>query len=286
MVDDPELFGQIVVYHVLSDLYAVRAKPRFALNILGVPLQEGEVSEESTRSIDADITLMLSAAHDALAAEGVLGAGGHTLMDHALFFGMAATGEFSEVEPVSNAGAEPGDALVLTKRIGTSVATKLWRTEPERKGEFSDVLEGMLRSNRAAAEVMSGLDRCACTDVTGFGFLGHLHNMLNASGMSARIDVSEVPVYESVRSLETEVDTRTRIFEPNRRFFGKKIENNAGLSEDQLAVHLDAQVSGGLLISMATGAVDAFRREMSRRGEAAWVVGEVSAGDPGAIELA
>jgi selenide,water dikinase len=207
-------------------------------------------------------------------------------MDHALFFGMAAVGEFGETEPVSNAGAEVGDALVLTKPIGTSVATKLWKMQPERKGEFGDVLEGLLRSNRGASEAMGDLDRCACTDVTGFGFLGHLHNMLGASGLSARIDINEVPVYESVRSLETDVDTRTRIFEPNLRFFGEKIENGADLSEEQLAVYLDAQVSGGLLISMGPGAVDGYREEMLRRGERAWVVGEVRTGNPGAIELA
>lgn len=286
MVDDPELFGRIVVYHVLSDLFAVRAKPRVALNILGVPLPgDDDDPDEFAHAIDTDVALMLRAAQDALAIEGVLGAGGHTLMDHALFFGMAAVGEFGETEPVSNATAEAGDALILTKPIGTSVATKLWKTRPERKDEFGDVLEGLLRSNRGAAEAMADLDRCACTDVTGFGFIGHLHNMLRASGMSARIDLSEVPVYESVRLLKTKADTRTRIFEPNLRFFGDKIENSVNLSEEQLAVYLDAQVSGGLLISMAPGGVDAYREEMLRRGERAWVIGEVRAGNSGSIEL-
>ncbi|HEY2478207.1 MAG TPA: selenide, water dikinase SelD [Solirubrobacterales bacterium] len=285
MIDDPALFGRIVVNHVLSDIYAAGATPVFALSILGIPKPGKEVVDEEAfnREIDAEVQRMLLAANEALREAGVVSAGGHTLMDHALFFGMAATGTVTDGRAVSNAAAEPGDVLVLTKPVGTSVATKLWKVAPESKGDFGDVVEAMLRSNRTPSELMRILSRCACTDVTGFGLCGHLHNMLRASGTAARLEVAEIPIFPSVSSHRYETDTSTRLLEANEEFLQGHLRGSTG--EVDLPLLLDAQVSGGLLISIPPGEADHFQAELRQHGEESWVIGEVTTGPAGTITL-
>ena len=287
MIDDAASFGRIVVNHVLSDLYAVGATPVFALSILGVPKPDDTVVDEEAfnQEIDAEVQRMLVAADEALRHADVLSAGGHTLMDHVLFFGMAATGTVPDGQAISNSTATAGDVLVLTKPIGTSVATKLWKSKPESKDEFGDVVEAMLRSNRVPSEAMRTLSRCACTDITGFGLCGHLHNMLRASGASALLRVADIPVFPSVASHRyPRTDTSTRLLEENEKFFKGHLR---GYDPDaDLSLLLDAQVSGGLLIAMPPDEVDRFQAELRLHGEESWVVGEVTAGTAGAITLA
>ena len=181
--------------------------------------------------------------------------------------------------------AEAGDVLVLTKPVGTSIATKLWKTEPDSKNEFGDVIESMLQSNRVASEAMLKLERCACTDITGFGLCGHLHNMLRASRLSATLVVKDIPVYESVTEHGYAESTETRIYEPNRKYLDAHLRNIESVEESALPIYIDAQVSGGLLISMTPGEVDRFIEELRASGEEAWVVGEVGKGEPGVITL-
>jgi len=289
MIDDPGLFGRIVVNHVLSDLYAVGASPVFALSILGMPEPDekaGDREKEAfNRRIDGEVRQMLIAADEELAEAKVLGGGGHTLMDHVLFFGMAATGSLPPGGEISHKAAAVGDALVLTKPLGTSIATKLWKTETDSKEEFGDVIAGMLRSNRVASEAMLKLERCACTDITGFGLCGHLHNMMRASRRSATLAVADVPIYESVTKHRYASNTETRIFEPNRKYLDAHLRNLDSVEERALPIYLDAQVSGGLLISMSPGEVGRFTDELKANGEKAWVVGEVGNGEPGTIAL-
>jgi|GEM_PF-264173 len=287
MIDDPVLFARIVVNHVFSDLYAVGADPVFALSILGIPEPGKTVDDHEAfnREIDAEVQRMLLAAEEALREAHVASAGGHTLMDHALFFGMAATGTFADERVISNEDATAGDVLVLTKPIGTSVATKLWKFDANSKDEFGDVVAAMLQSNRGASLAMRPLERCACTDVTGFGFLGHLHNMLRASSAAAIVRLDEVPIFESVRSRPRMKDeTGTRLLEPNREFLHGHIRD--GAKDVDLSLFLDAQVSGGLLVSVPPHDLDSFQAQMRANGEDAWVVGEVVKGDAGTIILA
>ncbi len=287
MIDDAVLFGRIVVNHVLSDLYAVGAEPIFALSILGVPKPaDDEVDKDAfNREIDAEVQPMLVAADEALREAGAISAGGHTLMDHALFFGMAATGRIPHGQAISNTTAEQGDILVLTKPIGTSVATKIWKTKEESKEDFGDVVEALLRSNRQVSLAMRQLSRCACTDVTGFGLCGHLHNMLRASGVSAIVRNAEVPVFPSVREHRyRHANTATRLLESNREFLEGHLHHD--LPEAELALLLDAQVSGGLLISMPPNEVDRFQEQLREQNEETWIIGEVAGGTPGDITLA
>lgn len=293
MIDDPELFGRIVAIHVLSDLYAVGARPVFALNVLGIPERyhhpshspPPEIDSGERGLIDAEVQLMLVAAMGEIEAAGAKVVGGHTLKFDVLVYGLAATGLVAGEREISVAGAEAGDLLVLTKPIGTSVATKSWKATECGTSEFSDVVAGMLRSNRNASEAMASLSRCACTDVTGFGFLGHLQNMLGASKVSAALEVADMPVYASSKEKVTE-DLGTKIFEPNRDYVAPHVRNLELLDEREKLLWMDAQISGGLLISMPADEVDAYRRVLDEAGEECWVVGEVTGGEAGTVTLA
>lgn len=295
MIDDPVLFGQIVVTHVLSDLYAVGATPVFALNILGVPKPPKQDSEgrelteeqeaEAIEEIDANVKAMLCAADAVLAELGVARVGGHTLMLEALAFGLAATGNLHEGRVISNDAAEPGDLLVLTKPVGTSIATKCWKGDSKIRERFKDVVDGMLQSNRDASEAMLGLERCACTDVTGFGLLGHLQNMLNSSRVSAVVQVAEVPVYESVASA-IKPEHSTRIFKSNLAFVEGHVEDLSALNDVERLLLIDAQISGGLLLSIPPGQVELYLDELAKRGGNGVVIGTVTGGGPGRISLA
>lgn len=296
MIDDPVLFGQIVVAHVLSDLYAVGSTPVFALNILAVPKRPerdseggGWPSEEQEahpiEEIDANVKEMLCAADAVLEEIGVARVGGHTLMLEALAFGLAATGVMPEGRAISNDAAKPGDVLVLTKPVGTSIATKCWKGNSAIRERFADVVDGMLQSNRDASEAMLRLDRCACTDITGFGLLGHLHNMLSASRVSAIVQTAEVPVYESVAS-SIKPEHSTRIFKSNLAFVEEHVDDLTALSDIERLLLVDAQISGGLLLSIPPDQLDFYLQELSERGGAGVVIGQVTGGEPGRISLA
>jgi selenide, water dikinase len=296
MIDDPEIFGRIVVAHVLSDLYAVGAKPLFALNVLSVPKVPEEEDErvigdterrEREVAIDGDVQSMLMAANEAMQEKGVTPVGGHSLLLEALIFGLSATGVLPNGGGVSNDDARPGDVLVLTKRVGTSIATKSWKGEEATRADFEDVVEGMLSSNEKASTAMLTLSRCACTDITGFGLMGHLHNMLLASDAAAAIEVKRVPIYDSVKSILPQLDSdhNTRIFHSNVEFVDSHVRNIETLDIQKKLVFFDAQISGGLLIAVPPAEADNFLEALGKEGCEAHAIGEIIDGPPGEITL-
>lgn len=289
MIDDPEIFGRIVVVHVLSDLYAVRAQPLFAMSVLALPKPEKDDPDPNATNaaIDAEAQKMIVAADSLLDKMGVARVGGHSLVLESLFFGLAATGLVPNDGGTSNAGARPGDVLVLTKPVGTSIATKSWKGGGANRDEFEDVVTGMLHSNEAASQAMSTLSRCGCTDITGFGLLGHLYNMLLASGVSAQVECDAIPVYDSVKAVlpHVEPDHNTRIFKSNLAYVRESVENLAHLDEKQKLLFFDAQISGGLLVSVPDGEVDGFLRTLEAGGDAGQVIGTVDRGAKGTISL-
>jgi selenium donor protein len=285
MIDDSALFGRIVANHVLSDLYATAVVPVFAVNILGVPDGLFGADGRSEEEIDSEIREMLNAAEQTMSDVGATLLGGHTLAFDVLFFGMAATGVAANGRTIASNAARPGDSLILTKPIGTSVATKAWKVSAAGPQDFGDVLAGMLRSNQVASEAMLDLERCSCTDVTGFGLFGHLHNMLEGSGVSAVVHASAVPVYPSARA-EVGEESATRIFAANLEFTSQYVRNLDFLSGSEQLLMIDAQVSGGLLVAAAPSEAGAYLAALRKQGEEGWIVGEITAGNPGEIVLA
>jgi selenide,water dikinase len=280
MVPEPADFGEIVVAHVLSDIYTSGAKPLFGLNILGVQ-QNINLSSNGN-----DIKSMLAGAAQKLKSAGARLVGGHSIGNQSdLYYGLAAFGVIKKDSLITNRGAKTGDALVLTKPLGTSIASKLWKRDHHRKDEFQDVLEGMKQLNDIAAEEMLQCEAHACTDITGFGLLGHTHNLLRASGVACVINVERLPIYDSVQDFGG-AECETMIFDKNKDYVGEYIDDtNADLNPLIQDVIYDAQVSGGLLVSLSADKADEYVGRLSKRGITASIIGKVVEGEMGHIRL-
>lgn len=275
MIDDPGVFGEIVVAHVLSDLYAIGAQPLFAMNILGVP--------PDSPAADGPVREMLESAASRLRAAGAQLLGGHSIESDELFYGMAAIGR-APAHPRSQAGARPGDQLVITKPLGTSVATMAWRAHVGRGHEFRDVAEGMRALNRTASAVLSEIGATACTDVTGFGFAGHLHNLLRASGVAAIVGMGRLPRYASTVSAASSAEG-TRLLDSNEDYVLASVEWQGTTTPDRDArlYVFDAQVSGGLLATVPEQRVADLQALAEANGQAMWVVGQIEPGPAGQV---
>ncbi len=278
MVIDPSDFGEIAVAHVLSDIYTAGAKPLFGLNILGISyLINGDTDE---------VKAMLKAAAKQLGSVEALLVGGHTIgQQQEFYYGLAIVGIVNEKDLIKNNNAQIGDKLVLTKPLGTSIASKLWKEDYFRHNEFQDVLAGMKQLNSIASEEMLNIRVNACTDITGFGFMCHTHNLLKASGVSGIIDVNSLPIYESVKDFDMK-SCRTMIFDKNKEFVNNYVDDKNIESNNLLETILyDAQVSGGLLVSLTKDSAVNYVNTLKIRGIDAKIVGEVVKGGAGYITL-
>lgn len=277
MVLSPSDFGEIVVAHVLSDLYAAGAKPIFALNILGISRDVG---------VEDDVSVeLLMGAQKKLTSCNVAMVGGHTMGDQQDYsYGLASVGIVESDRLIANNAAKVGDVLVLTKPLGTSVASGLWKNDPSLENDFQDVLDGMKQLNDFPSSVMFEHEVSACTDITGFGFLGHTHNLLKASKVSARIFVDKIPIYDSAVHFINRAHP-TRIWSKNFEYVNEFVEFKVGFSPLLENVLFDAQVSGGLLISLPQTRCDEFLRILDENFINASIVGEIVDGDAGKITI-
>ncbi len=274
IVDDPYDFGRIAAANALSDLYAMGARGLFVLNLLGFP----------RKYLDQDLVteIIRGGAEKALEA-GVPILGGHSIDDPEPKFGMVAIGEVDPAELVTNAGARPGDVLVLTKPLFAGVvstAVKKGEVGPELLERAVDVMATL---NRGASESMLEIGVSAATDVTGYGLLGHLRNLLRSSGTAARIDRAAVPVLDGVTALVEagHVPGGTR-----RNLADLKDDVDFTDTEPTLRIILaDAQTSGGLLMAVPPDRAAALLNALNGRAPVAAVVGEIREGRAGAITV-
>jgi selenide,water dikinase len=265
VVDDPFDFGAIAAANSLSDVYAMGGKPLLALNIVGFP-----------NSLPKEILGTILQGGYAKAQEAsCLIVGGHTVDDEEPKYGMAVVGTVTPGQQVTNAGAKPGDQLVLTKPLGTGVITTA-----AKQGVVSDeVLQGavdtMARLNQRASEAMMQVGPHACTDVTGFGLMGHLEGMVRGSEVAAQIHLGKIPVLPGVRELLAQ-GVAPGGTHRNLEGVGPITDWHPDiLLEDKLLI-CDAQTSGGLLISVAGDKVQRLLKALEERGiEDARVVGEI-----------
>jgi selenide,water dikinase len=245
LVDDPRHWGRIAATNAVSDVYAMGATPRLALNILGWP-----------RDLPFDVLReVLAGAGEVAASAGYVIAGGHSIDSSEPIFGQVVIGDVDLTDLTTNAGARPGDDLLLTKPIGTGiVTTALKRSDPSATapgGSLADAyaaaLAAMTQLNRAAADVARHVGAHAATDVTGFGLLGHLHRMAAASGVRADLDPEAVPLLPGVRDLlaagMVPGGSQRNAQQADRYLVGPRPD------EDTLLLLADAQTSGGLLIA-------------------------------------
>jgi selenide,water dikinase len=239
ITDDPYEFGSVAAANSLSDVYAMGGRPLVALNVVGFP---AALAAEMLGDV-------LRGGYDKAAEANCLIVGGHTVDDNEPKYGLSVVGLVEPGKQVSNAGAQPGDILVLTKPIGTGIITTGCKAGVAPPGSVETAVETMATLNRAPSEAMMEVGVNACTDITGFGLMGHLTGMLRASGVSARISASAVPVLPGVAEL-LEQGVAPGGTHRNQAGVEDCVDWDESLTEDDKLLLCDAQTSGGLLISV------------------------------------
>ena len=268
IVDDPYLYGQIAAANALSDVYAMGGRPLTALAIAAFP-QDG-------LHVD-DIAQIFRGGFDKLREAGVALLGGHTVQDKEIKFGYSVTGAIDPNRILTNAGARPGDRLILTKPLGTGVvgtAIKFGRAS----SALVDVAVTQMRSlNKAAAEAIVGVDGVhACTDITGFGFAGHASEMAAASGVTIVVESRSLPVIDGVLGLISQ--NKSGGMNTNREHFGPGIGFDGSVPEDLRDLMFDPQTSGGLLVAVASEAAAEVSAALTKAGIQGFFVGTVTGG--------
>lgn len=256
IADDPYDFGAISAANSLSDIYAMGAKPLFALNIVGFP----------TNRLPLEVLeRILQGAVDKAAEAEISVIGGHTVDDTEPKFGMAVTGIVHPDRVVTNAAAQSGDHLLLTKPIGTGIIATAIKRGLVDEITTREVIDWMAMLNRSASEAMVEVGVSACTDVTGFGLLGHLREMTAGAGLDAELFMDQVPVLDAVWEYVSAnvVPGGTR---DNLAYVEPYVQWGDGISEHHKLVLADAQTSGGLLVAIAPEKVPAFQEALQKMG--------------------
>jgi len=272
IVDDAFQFGAIAAANALSDVYAMGGEPKTALNVACFP-QNGVPFEVLTDILRGG----LAKAEEA----GVVVVGGHTVIDEEIKFGMAVTGLVHPDRILRNVGARPGDALVLTKALGTGIVATALKRGAGSPAEQAAAIESMAALNAAAARVLRGFEVHACTDVTGFGLLGHGYEMAHGSGVRLALVAERLPLLPGARALAA-AGHLTGGCKRNRDWLADKVEVAAAVPADLAEIAWDPQTSGGLLAAVpaatAPRLLDAFRAA----GVRAATIGAVEARSSGA----
>jgi selenide,water dikinase len=273
VVDDPFLFGRIAAANAFSDIWAMGARPLFALNLVGFPANKlpwdvlGEI---------------LRGGADAAAEAGAPILGGHSIDDPEPKYGMAVTGLVHPDRILRNVGARPGDRLLLTKPLGSGIVTTAIKRGIADGALMERAIAVMAALNRKAGEVLAASGAVhALTDVTGFGLLGHAWEMASGSGVALRLRARAIPVLDGVRDLAARdvVPGGTRA---NLAWVGPHVRFDASLDDAAQLVLADAQTNGGLLAAVPPSAVEVIVAALEQAGVQAAAVGEVvdAAGEP------
>jgi selenide,water dikinase len=270
ITDDPYEFGLIAAANSLSDVYAMGGKPLVAMNVVGFP---AELAVEMLGDV-------LKGGYDKAMEAGCLIVGGHTVDDAEPKYGLSVVGLVEPGKEVSNANAQPGDVLVLTKPIGTGIIATGAKAGTTPDDIMKQAVETMAELNKGAAEAMMRVGVNACTDITGFGLMGHLRGMVRGSGAGAVIRVSDVPVLPGTWDLLEKGTVPGGTFR-NMSGVEDTVDWTENLTEEQRLLMCDAQTSGGLLISVPKSKLDQLLTELETSGvQTRAVVGEITAENP------
>jgi len=267
IVDDPYVYGQIAAANALSDVYAMGGTPVTALAIAAFP-KDG---------VDADtIRAIFTGGFDKLREAGVALLGGHTVQDPEIKFGYSVTGAIDPTRVLTNAGAKPGDVLFLTKPLGTGIVGTAIKFERAPASLASEATESMRMLNRAAADALRTLPAGAvhaCTDITGFGLIGHSSEMAAASGVTLQIDAERVPLFSGVLALAAA--NRSGGMTSNLEHFAPRAALGRGVGDELEMVLYDPQTSGGLLVAVSHDALALCRESFRAHAITAHEIGTV-----------
>jgi selenide, water dikinase len=268
VVDDPYTYGQVAAANSLSDIYAMGGTPRFALAILGYP--PTMFGPETPHRI-------IQGAIDKSWEAGVVLGGGHTIKTSEVIFGLSVIGDFPTGKVLEKGGAKPGDHLVITKPLGIGILTTAIKRQLLSPEQQLSVIKRMTELNAIAAQAAVIAGASACTDITGFGLLGHLLEMVTASGTGVTFDGPTVPILDGAREL-----ARQGVIpggsHANLKHVAPSTDFAASLPEELPIVLADAQTSGGLLVALSDSALAIFKAECKRTGQYHVVIGEFTSG--------
>ncbi len=268
VVDDPYTFGAIAAANALSDVFAMGGQPITAMNIVAFP-----------RCLELDIlTRILQGGSAKVHEAGAVLAGGHSIEDDEPKYGMAITGTVHPDKLITTCGCQRGDKLILTKALGSGILTTALKAEILREHELESAIAGMSRLNKYAATVMAEVGVSACTDVTGFGLLGHCSEMAAASKVEILLDTATLPAYPGAAEMAASGLIPEGSYS-NRQYYGKDLTNTEGVAPFALDLLCDPQTSGGLLIAVDASKAQMLLKELQQMGETATIIGEVTQND-------
>jgi len=266
IVDDPYLFGQIAAANSLSDVYAMGGKPLTALNVVGFPRLSLNLSV---------LTEILRGGLDKIHEAGAVVLGGHTVDDAELKYGLAVTGTVHPKKIVTNKGAGKGDVLILTKSLGTGIISTANKAGMADAGFLQRAIDSMVRLNDIASEAMNEWGPHACTDITGFGLLGHAAEMAKGCGLSFRFFYSDLPILAGTKEYAAQGMVPGGAY-CNQDHFGPEIFISAKVPEAERIILFDPQTSGGLLIALPRSNGEKLLGNLQAKGiQEASIIGEV-----------
>lgn len=275
VVDDPYKYGQIAAANALSDLFAVGARPLTALNIVSFPINNLET--------DVLVKILQGGAERVHAAGAVL-AGGHSIEDDEPKYGLSVTGLVDPGKMITTCGCLPGDQIYLTKPLGTGLLTTALKGEVLTEADIAEAIDGMVMLNKVAAEVMLTVCVSACTDITGFGLIGHAAEMAEASRVGIKLFISDLPVYPQALEM-AEMGLVPVGSHRNRDFYSPRLIGHEKCDQIYLDLLSDPQTSGGLLLSVTRKKAELLEQQLTASGVGAYLVGEVVSGSCGQLLL-
>ncbi len=265
IVDDPFTFGQIAAANSLSDIYAMGGKPVTAMNIVSFPLNKLDIG------ILKDI---LRGGLEKLKEADVVLVGGHSIDDPELKYGLSVTGIIHPQKVLAKQGAQAGDVLILTKPLGTGIISTALKGETASAAAVKKMVASMTTLNRKAAEIIQDIGVHACTDITGFGLIGHAYEMAKAGGCAFCFNSAAVPVFPEALEY-ARMGLVPGGSHSNRSFYEPFVEYREAVSDELRDILYDPQTSGGLLFSVAENKKDALLKKFRKEKVDAFVVGRV-----------
>jgi selenide,water dikinase len=266
IVDDPYTFGQIAAANALSDVYAMGGKPLTAMNLVCFP----------TKSLDISVLKdILRGGVDKMREAGVVLVGGHSIEDTELKYGLSVMGTVHPERLVTNSGAQVGDKLILTKPLGTGIISTALKFKMAGETAVTKIMKSMSMLNNKASELMQEVGVHACTDITGFGLLGHTVQLVQNSQAGINIKLASVPFFPEAEELAEHILLPDGLHR-NREFYLKSVKIDAGIPQHKQDLLFDPQTSGGLLISVEPGKAKLLLDKLQQGDVAeAAIIGEV-----------
>jgi selenide, water dikinase len=276
IVDDPFDFGRVTAANSLSDVYAMGGIPLTAMNIVAFP------DDKLPESVLAEI---LNGAASVCQDAGVIIVGGHSVSDQEVKFGLSITGSIHPDKIKTNSNAQLGDAIILTKPLGTGLISNAMMNNSADENHIKSMVESMTLLNREASRIAVELGANCLTDITGFGLVGHLREVVLGSEVSATIYANKLPVLPGAMEIASSGSFYSGGERRNLKFVGDILNIEDAVSDPYRRVVSDPQTSGGLIATIPADRVDDYLREIERANEKAWVIGKVIKNSSGEINF-